>query len=494
MPSLFEINTRSWILGAGLTSIADVPATYWRTLRDYGVEYVWLMGVWQTAQSSISKYCFHPDLLREYTKANAAWKKADVGGSPYAIEDYHTSMLVGSDEDLLKARSDINEAGMKLVLDFVPNHFNADTPLIRTHPDIFFQRSAEEARQYGSTFYSTANGSFAHGRDPYFDPWTDTVQLNYFNPATQDFMLETLTQISKYCDGVRCDMAMLILPDIFDKTWSHLKTNSQQASNFWQKAIQTIKSSNPSFIFIAEAYWETEWRLQQDGFDYTYDKRLLDLLVHHDFDGLLNHLSADQAFQARMLRFIENHDETRSLSSLGSPASQAAASIIATIPGMTLYFDGQWEGARKKVPVQLVIPADEPNCPCPIGSELCLEEGPALCSCQSVHYHSILRAVNRDVFHKGDWKLINQPTLNGILAWSWTYESEVAIVFVNYSPEHRTGIIEIGHASDQIGTFLDILNRETKPSYFQHQDKGSWQIQLPPYKSSIISFGFKNQN
>ena len=59
----------------------------------------------------------------------------------------------------------------------------------------------------------------AYGRDPYFSGWPDTVQLDYSNPATQEAMMKELLRIADQCDGVRCDMAMLILPEVFERTW-----------------------------------------------------------------------------------------------------------------------------------------------------------------------------------------------------------------------------------------------------------------------------------
>ena len=59
----------------------------------------------------------------------------------------------------------------------------------------------------------------ACGRDPFFPPWRDVAQLNYFNPATREAMIGVLTTIAQHCDGVRCDMAMLVLNDVFAQTW-----------------------------------------------------------------------------------------------------------------------------------------------------------------------------------------------------------------------------------------------------------------------------------
>ena len=112
----------------------------------------------------------------------------------------------------------------------------------------------------------------AYGRDPYFSGWPDTLQLNYGNPALQEAMIGELVRIAGQCDGVRCDMAMLVLPEVFERTWGI------PSQPFWPKATQRVGSAVPDFCFMAEVYWDLEWTLQQQGFDYTYDKRLYDRL------------------------------------------------------------------------------------------------------------------------------------------------------------------------------------------------------------------------
>ena len=75
--------------------------------------------------------------------------------------------------------------------------------------------------------------------------------------------------------------------------------------------IGAVRERNPDFVFIAEAYWDLEYALQQQGFDYCYDKRLYDRLLHEGADSVHGHLTADTGYQNRLVRFIENHDEPR---------------------------------------------------------------------------------------------------------------------------------------------------------------------------------------
>lgn len=80
-------------------------------------------------------------------------------------------------------------------------------------------------------------------------------------------------------------MAMLIIPEIFKNTWNeniYSELNDNYGQSFWINAIRKVNNQYPGFIFIAEVYWDKEWELQQQGFDYTYDKRLYDRLKNHE--------------------------------------------------------------------------------------------------------------------------------------------------------------------------------------------------------------------
>ena len=151
----------------------------------------------------------------------------------------------------------------------------------------------------------------ACGRDPYFPPWTDTAQLNAFSPKLREAALDTLRHIATQCDGVRCDMAMLLLNSVFSKTWGEAAGSIPEAE-YWTELINGVRQVHRNFLFIAEAYWDLESSLQQLGFDYCYDKRLYDRLVHDDAKSVRDHLAADLSYQNRLIRFLENHDEVTS--------------------------------------------------------------------------------------------------------------------------------------------------------------------------------------
>ena len=105
-------------------------------------------------------------------------------------------------------------------------------------------------------------------------------------------------------------MAMLMTNEVFARTWGERAGPAPQAE-YWPTLIERTKAVHPDFLFIAEAYWDMEWTLQQQGFDLCYDKRLYDRLAHESAESVRGHLQADSGYQERLLRFIENHDEPR---------------------------------------------------------------------------------------------------------------------------------------------------------------------------------------
>ncbi len=429
-PGLLEVNTRVWIKKFGRDArLSDIDQRFIDDLNAWGIDIFWLMGVWKTSPDLAAQCGFGIDLVPGYVKALSDWKKEDVIGSPFAIDDYVLNPVLGTEEDLLKLKERLNKAGVKLFLDFIPNHFGANSPLIKSHPEIFLQTDKDSFKKDPYAFFEYDAGSplyLVHGRDPFFPPWTDTVQINFFEPAAREILIQKLSSIASVADGVRCDMAMLPLNNVFQNTWMGVLSKAdykKPGEEFWKTAIAKTKEKNPDFIFMAEAYWDLEWQLQQLGFDYTYDKRLYDRLSEGDIPGIKAHLQADKDFQLRSVRFIENHDEDRSITSLGRFKALAAAVIISTIQGVRFYNDGQFEGKKTKLPVQL---RREPD------------EKPSIMV--QKFYDTLLKAVKDETFKKGNWQLLNpfntdpgNISCDNFLAWHWRLENEMRIVVINYS-------------------------------------------------------------
>src|SRR5947209_6585810 len=349
-PSLFQINTRVWLtqlaqrLGRAAT-LDDIPNEELDRLASMGFDWVWLLSVWQTGAGAQGVSRANPEWRREFQETLPDLREEDIAGSGFAITGYTAHTSLGGDAALARLRERLGQRGLRLMLDFVPNHMGLDHPWIEDHPDYFIQGSeldlARAPQNYTWVKRKRGDLLLAYGRDPYFAGWPDTLQLNYANPALQEAMVGELTKIAGQCDGVRCDMAMLILPDVFERTWGI------RADSFWPKAIRRARERNRDFCFMAEVYWDLEWALQQQGFDCAYDKRLYDRLREGHARPVREHLYAGLDYQNKLARFLENHDEPRAAAVFSPVVEEAAAVIPFLTPGLRLFHQGQFEGRRK---------------------------------------------------------------------------------------------------------------------------------------------------
>jgi hypothetical protein len=354
-PLLYEINTRCWLASLSTASgrrvtLASIPDSEFEFFERCGFTHVWLMGVWTlgTRGRSWSRRC--------YAGREDEFGCSRIAGSPYAITGYDVSRRLGGESGLARFRQALNRRGIQLVLDVIPNHTAIDHPWVREHPDYFVTSPA--SRPGFLKPFRHASHWFAHGDCGHGNPWVDTLQLDYTKPAVHEAMTRELIRVSERCDGVRCDMAMLALADVFSRTWQ--LPASGGAGEFWPNAMAAVRRHRRDFLFIAEVYWDLEERLQALGFDFTYNKRLYDRLVAHDGAGAIAYLnSLTPEFLARSTHFLENHDEPRIAGLLDPDEHRAAALLVTALPGMRLFHEGQLTGARKHANVHFAERSDE---------------------------------------------------------------------------------------------------------------------------------------
>ena len=422
-PRLLEISAWPWLERLSRherrkVTLGNVPPNRWDAIAARGFHVVFLMGVWQRSPLGRLIAVDSPALTAEYNRVLPGWTPSDVPGSPYCIKDYVPDERMGGWEGLDETRRQLAARGIQLILDFVPNHTAFDHPWIAAHPERYVLGTEADYRAAPTHFRAidTDAGTryLACGRDPYFDPWTDVAQLNYFNPETRAAMIDTLRNVTDHCDGVRADMAMLVLNDVFDRTWRRILRDSWPVPGreFWPDAKRAV----PASTLLAEAYWSLEGRLLDDGFDFVYGKELLDGLHHGDAYKVRHALAHPRA--DRFAWFLENHDEPRSAATL-SHRLAASAAIVATAPGLRFFFDGQLEGSRIKPPVQLGRWPDEPV----------NEAVRAL-------YDRVLRYASDPMFEEGHWSLpaihdAGDDSHHLLVSVSWRKGEEWALIVSN---------------------------------------------------------------
>lgn len=357
-PLLYQINTRCWLRELAARAgrrvhLGQVPAVEFERWREQGFTHIWLLGVWTIGPRARRQALESADLRRDYDRALPGWTEDDVGGSPYAIADYRVPRELGGDAALQKFRRQLHEHGLKLILDFVPNHLGLDHPWVTNQPELFVQSDTADA---GSLVGGSAESPLrlCHGRDPFFEPWTDTVQLDHRRADTRSLLVRELTQLADVCDGLRCDMAMLLLSEVFHETWhAHPCRGELATGEFWAEVIAAVRSRRPDFLFLAEAYWNRERDLLELGFDFAYHKPVTDTLLDQP-DATQSVLLQSADWLEHGAHFLENHDERRVAERLAPAANTAAALVILGLPGLRLLQEGQLEGRKVRTPVQLV--------------------------------------------------------------------------------------------------------------------------------------------
>ena len=429
-PHLYEINTWAWLdelsgkFGRRI-SLANVPPSEWDEIAALGFDFVWLMGVWQRSDVSRRYFQTNAASFSAYDRALPGWKLSQITGSPYSVRQYEPDGRIGSWDDLDRAREELRRRNIGLILDFVANHTAPDHPWVSGHPEYFLRGSQQDFRKDPGAFYLADSRAaqnaepniFAHGRDPYFPPWRDVLQLNYFEPAARAALFGELREIARHCDGVRCDMAMLVLNDIFARTWpSLLAGRTPPAQEFWSEAIAAAPRE---FVWLAEVYWNCESEMQKLGFQFTYDKGLYDSLRDGNILDVRARLAAPLAAQTHCTRFLENHDEERAAAVFGGAKIESIATLIATLPGMRFYHQGQLDGRRIHLPIPLAFAAPEPA------------------EAQTRRfYERILKISNEPIFHMGEWKLLDvttagDSTFANLVAYQWRSNDALKLVVAN---------------------------------------------------------------
>jgi Alpha amylase, catalytic domain len=480
-PSLYQINTRVWLTQLSRTlgrcaTLDDIPDGDLDRLAAQGFDWIWMLSVWQTGDTARQVSRGNPEWRREFQDTLPDLCEEDIAGSGFAITGYNTHQALGGDAALARLRERLRQRGLRLMLDFVPNHMGLAHPWVEDHPEYFVKATeldlARAPKNYTWVKRTQCDLLLAHGRDPFFSGWPDTLQLNYGNAATQEAMMHELIKIAGQCDGVRCDMAMLVLPDVFERTWGI------RAEPFWPNATQRVREHSPDFYFMAEVYWDLEWTLQQQGFDYTYDKRLYDRLRDGHARPVREHFWAGLDYQNKLSRFLENHDEPRAAATFSREVHEAAAVITFLAPGLRFFHQGQFEGHKKRISPHLCRGPEEP-----IDSRL------------ANFYDRLLAVLRQCVVRDGEWQRVEcTPAWDGnwtvdcFVAFAWHGASdERLLVTVNYAPNQGQCHARLPFASldghnwrlqDQLSDATYDRNGCDLLAHGLYLDEGPWQARV----------------
>jgi glycosidase len=442
-PSLYQINTRIFLGEIGPhATLDDIPDAVLDRMAELGFDLVWMLGIWQTGEVGRQISRTHPELRRCYEQELPDATDEDICGSPFAVQQYTVHRDFGGDAALARLRQRLHQRGLRLMLDFVPNHTALDHPWTQSHPEFYVAGHEEDLAREPHNWQRLVSGRhtliLAHGRDPYFPGWPDTLQLNYRHAGLRAAMQAELLRIAERCDGVRCDMAMLLLPDVFLKTWGDKAwpTDGSMPVDelFWPDALAEVRDRHPDFVFLAEVYWDLEWVLQQQGFTYTYDKRLYDRLRERKPGPVRAHLSAPLSFQNHCARFLENHDEKRAAAVFPWEEHQPAALLTYLTPGLRFFHEGQLQGRRAHASQHLARRRAEP-----------------VDAAVQTFYEQLLDCLHRGQVRQGHWTLYNcrpawhgNSTVDQFVSFGWESASEPRLLAtINFGPARGQCYVEL---------------------------------------------------
>ena len=436
-PRVIQIDARAWLARLSArdgrrVGLGDVGSRDIDPLAELGFDLVWLTAVWTIGSGSRRMWRASAALRERRAELLPDGSDEDIVGSPYAISAYEPADSLGGAAGLAKLRQRLAEAGLGLILDFVPNHTSSEHLWVRRHPEWFVHGEASHRVDDPDAYFEVRSDGrhwIAHGRDPNFAPWADTAQLDYRHPGVPQAMTQALREVATRCDGVVCSMAMLVLEDVFRSTWAgrsippSVAEDASPFGEFWWHATSSVRQVYPRFLVIGEAYWGAEWRLQRLGFDYTYDTELRDRFLGDDPASVVAHLRADDGYQRRSVRFLEDRNGPRIAARMTPDRERVAALVEATVPGMLLVRDGQMEGAHQDAPVQLRREPEE-------SVDRALRD----------FYDRLLRATDDETFRAG-----HAIRLEPLAAWAGngTHEGIIARLWVGQHRQLRLAVANV---------------------------------------------------
>ena len=477
-PILYEISTRPWLYELSkkyqkpITKLRDIPLEEFDNLKENGIDIIWMMGMWK-----LGKYGLEFDLKLDYSKVFPNWKKEDVIGSPYAVVKYVCNPEIGTNEDLIWLREQINSRDMKLMLDFVPNHSAIDAPAAKLNPQLYIRAPAGKKNPNRYT-----DSGFAFGSYPFHPPWKDVIQFNYWEKETRNMMKNNLMTVLSYADGVRCDVASLLLNDIIEIAWKEELDYwgyHRPSTEFWEYAFAEVKSKYPNAILLAEVYGDKEIEaLYKLGFHYCYNKDLLIRLMGSTLELKKYLKNKTENNWGHLANFVENHDEDRIVYNMGNvKKAMAAGTIASTVGGMIFINHGQWSGYKNKLEVHLRKGEDEDE-----NNEV------------KNYYQKLIQIIQDPAFTGSNYYFINDikgDKKDDFIAYLREEGDSHYLVVVNYSNSYGCANVPIYNMNDNVDVSLyEVFNDE---EYIRNgsdiRNKGLI-VCLNPWETQIFKYNY----
>ena len=368
----------------------QVPLEELEKLASWGINALWLIGIWQRSPAS--------------RKIKRMTGNPEAEASAYALYDYRISEELGGEEAYQGLVNQARQAGIRLAADMVPNHVGIDSRWVMEHPDWFISLPAPPFPGYSFNgpdladqprvqifledhYYDQSDAAVVfkrvdrdtgqtryiyHGNDGTSMPWNDTAQLNFLNERTRQAVQDTILKVAKKFSIIRFDAAMTLAKKHYQRLWypepglggaipsraryglSKAEFNRLFPEEFWREVVDRVAEEAPDTLLLAEAFWMMEgYFVRTLGMHRVYNSAFMHMLKNEDNAKYRNLIKDTLAFDPQILKryvnFLNNPDEDTAVAQFGRDGKYFGVCLLmATMPGLPMFGHGQVEGYSEK--------------------------------------------------------------------------------------------------------------------------------------------------
>jgi len=389
--------------GHDIRKLDEIPEEELQTLRDRGIDTLWLIGVWERSRASqtIKKLCGNQDAV----------------ASAYSLYDYQIAEDLGGEAAYVKLRDRAYHHGVRLASDMVPNHMGIDSPWVIEHPEWFMSRGDAPYPAYSFNgpdlshdsrveikiedhYFEQSDAAVVfrrrdlwtgdtryiyHGNDGTSFPWNDTAQLDYLNAAAREQVIQTILHVARLFPVIRFDAAMTLAKRHFHRLWfpapgasgaipsraefgmNHAEFERAMPQEFWREVVDRVAAEVPGTLLLAEAFWLMEgYFVRTLGMHRVYNSAFMNMLRDEENakyrSVIKNTLEFDPDIMKRYVNFMSNPDERTAIDQFGTGDKCFGVTVLmSTLPGLPMFGHGQIEGYTEKYGMEYRWPRYEEN-------------------------------------------------------------------------------------------------------------------------------------
>jgi glycosidase len=384
--------------GRPIERLDQIPDEELDTLRDRGMNGLWLIGLWERSRASqtIKRLCGQPEAV----------------ASAYSLASYDVSADLGGEAAYVNLRDRCYARGIRLASDMVPNHMGIDSTWVIEHPEWFLKRGDSPYPAYSfhgpdlssdhnieikieDHYYEQTDAAVVfrrrdhrsghidyvyHGNDGTSFPWNDTAQLNYLSAEVREQVIQTILKVARLFPIIRFDAAMTLARRHVQRLWfpvpgsggaipSRAESSMTQAEfdalmphEFWREVVDRVAAEVPGTLLLAEAFWLMEgYFVRTLGMHRVYNSAFMVMLRDEDNANyrsvLKNTLEFDPDIMKRYVNFMSNPDERTAIDQFGTGDKYfGVATMMATLPGLPMFGHGQVEAFTEKYGMEYYKP------------------------------------------------------------------------------------------------------------------------------------------